>query len=117
MTRRRQTTLLVSVSLVFVSLTPAASGVSAQVQAAPPSNTSPPTISGTAREGQTLTGDPGTWSSSQPLSFAYQWQRCDSSGNGCASVVGATAQTHLLSSADVGSTMRVRVTATSSKQS
>ena len=79
--------------------------------AAAPVNTSPPTISGTAQVGQTLTAGNGTWSNA-PTSFAYQWLRCNGGGNSCDSVANATQQTYTLVAADVGSTMRVRVTAT-----
>jgi hypothetical protein len=72
-----------------------------------PSSAAPPTVSGTAREGETLTASPGTWSGSP--SFAYQWRRC--SGEGCADVAGATSATYALGAADVGRTIRVHVTA------
>jgi hypothetical protein len=75
-----------------------------------PQNVSPPTITGTAQQGQTLTEHDGTWTN-EPTSFAYQWQRCDSSGANCAPVSGATAQTYVLGAPDVGSTMRVSVIA------
>jgi hypothetical protein len=114
MSSSRLTLVIPVFIVVLVALTPASS---AAVREAPPTNTSPPTISGTAQAGQTLTANPGSWSSTQPLNYAYQWQRCDSAGNNCVSVAGATAQTYLLTSSDVGSTMRVRVTASSSKQS
>jgi hypothetical protein len=78
---------------------------------APPANTAPPTISGTPQDGQTLSATTGTWSGS-PSSYGYQWQRCDSSGAACSSVAGATTATYALTSADVGATMRVVVTAT-----
>jgi len=78
-----------------------------------PSVTSPPTISGTAQQGQTLTASTGNWSGSTPMIYAYQWQRCSSSGTSCSPVSGATAS-YLLSSTDVNSTMRVSVTATNS---
>src|SRR5439155_516589 len=44
----------------------------------------------------------------------YQWSRCDSAGNGCVAISGATGQSYLLASADVGATMRVTVTASNS---
>ncbi|HEX4187041.1 MAG TPA: S8 family serine peptidase [Solirubrobacteraceae bacterium] len=80
---------------------------------APPSrpvNTAPPAIAGTAKTGQTLTAAPGSWTEG-PTSYAYQWQRCDASGSKCAPVEGETAATYSLSQADVGSTLRVDVTA------
>jgi hypothetical protein len=79
--------------------------------AAAPVNTSPPTISGTAQVGQTLTAGNGTWSNA-PTSFAYQWLRCNGGGNSCANLANGTQQTYTLVGADAGSTMRVRVTAT-----
>ena len=45
-----------------------------------PATPSLPTISGTAQSGQTLTASPGSWSGTQPITYAYQWQRCNSSG-------------------------------------
>src|SRR5262249_30837047 len=59
----------------------------------------------------TLQASSGSWSGS-PGSFGYQWRRCDSSGAGCADVAGATAQSYQVAAADVGATLRVRVTAT-----
>jgi hypothetical protein len=57
-----------------------------------------------------LTAQNGTWAN-EPTSFTYAWQRCDSSGGKCAPISGATAQTYTLVAADVGSTLRVEVTA------
>jgi hypothetical protein len=90
----------------------AGTGPSAAEQQYGPTNTSPPTISGTPTEGETLTANPGSWSGTGPITFAYQWQRCDQNGGNCSNIVGATAQTYRLTSADVGRTMRVVVTAT-----
>ena len=77
---------------------------------APPTNTTPPTISGTAKQGQTLTASNGSWTNS-PTSFSYQWQRCDSAGANCAPISSATASTYALTSNEVGFTVRVAVTA------
>src|SRR5258708_39706054 len=85
-------------------------GAAAARTAAAPRNTSIPTITGTAREGNTLTAHNGGWANS-PTSFAYQWQRCAPDGSGCADIAGATKQTYTLASADVDHTVRVRVTA------
>lgn len=79
-----------------------------------PTNSSAPTISGTAKQGQTLTADRGEWSGTSPIDFNYQWQRCDQNGGTCSNIAGATKQTYVLTSADVGNTVRVRVTATNS---
>jgi hypothetical protein len=81
----------------------------APAMAAPPANTAPPTITGTARVGETLNAQNGTWSNN-PTAFQYQWQRCNASGASCVNVPGAVQKTYLLTSADSGRTMRVRVT-------
>jgi hypothetical protein len=81
-----------------------------------PSNTSLPTISGTAQDNQTLTADHGNWSGTTPISYAYMWLRCDSSGANCVDNGGAS-QTYHVSSSDVGHKLRVNVTATNSKGS
>jgi hypothetical protein len=79
-----------------------------------PVNTARPNVVGTAQEGQTLTADSGNWSGTQPISFAFQWLRCASNGDSCASVIGATGRTYRVSSADLGRTIRLRVTARNS---
>ena len=83
--------------------------------AGPPLNTSPPTISGTPQQNQTLDSSTGTWRGTQPLTFAYQWRRCDSVGGSCADIGGATSSTYVVSADDVGHTLRLRVTARNSR--
>ena len=77
----------------------------------PPANTTPPTISGTAQEEQTLTASTGTWSGSASISYGYQWQRCGASGSECVNISGATGQGYVLGKHDVETTVRVLVTA------
>ena len=89
-------------------------GAGATANATPPSNTSPPTISGAAQKGQRLHADPGTWSGTKPIHFSYQWQRCSSSGTNCSNISGATDNDYTLTSADVGNTVRIVVTAKNS---
>src|SRR3954451_11184378 len=78
-----------------------------------PQNTTPPSIGGTAREGNTLTARNGTWANS-PTSFAYQWQRCSADGTNCSDISGATNQSYTLAAADVDHAVRVAVTASNS---
>ncbi len=77
-----------------------------------PANTTAPTIAGTARDGDTLTASEGTWTGTEPMTFTYQWQRCDVNGLNCADLAGATGRTYLVQTSDVGNRLRVRVTAT-----
>jgi len=79
--------------------------------AVPPSNTSPPAISGVAGAGEILTGSQGAWTGTAPITLANQWQRCDQSGENCADVAGATGSQYGLTDADVGYTIRLAVTA------
>jgi hypothetical protein len=89
----------------------AAGGIfAASAAAAVPSNTAPPSIGGTAREGQTLTASNGSWSNN-PTKFAYQWQRCNASGASCANITSATNKTYTVAAADADNTLRVVVTA------
>jgi hypothetical protein len=84
--------------------------LAANAFAAAPSNTTPPSVSGTAKAGQTLTVSNGSWSGS-PTDYSYQWQRCTSSTS-CTSISGETQNTHVATNADVGHTLRAVVTAT-----
>ena len=84
----------------------------AAVAAVAPANTGQPSTSGTTRDGETLTADPGSWSGTTPISHAYQWRRCDASGGACVDVPGANASKYTLVTADASRTMRVTVTAT-----
>ena len=79
----------------------------------PPTNVTSPTISGIARVGQALHVDPGTWNGTPPISYAYQWLRCDATGAGCGDI-GAGGNSYTPVASDVGQTIRVTVTASNS---
>jgi hypothetical protein len=76
-----------------------------------PANTAAPTISGTAKVGEELQAQNGTWTGGVK-SYGYQWQRCDKNGASCQAVDGATARTYGVRTIDTGNTLRVVVTAT-----
>src|SRR5438128_2758934 len=79
-----------------------------QKHSAPPTNTSLPSISGSALQGQTLTASSGSWSGTNPIAYAYQWQRAGSN------ISGASGASYALSASDVGYTIAVVVTARNS---
>src|SRR5207249_3735323 len=73
----------------------------------------PPTIVGPPEAGQLLAAVPGLWEGGKPLTFTYQWRRCDAAGATCAAISSATAETYRPVSDDVGHSLKVLVTATS----
>lgn len=76
----------------------------------PPSNSKRPSFTGQAKEGQTLRGDRGEWSGGD-LSFSYRWKRCDTNGSACRDIAGATAVDYTLRSTEVGTRVKLVVTA------
>lgn len=74
-----------------------------------PSNSTLPTISGTAAQGQTLTASPGTWSNGP--SFTYVWQDC--AGSTCsASPTSTNSTTYTVTAADAAGGFGIRVAVT-----
>lgn len=104
---RRRRFVRVWVPLGLAALTVVAAAIGAP--AATPVNVDPPTITGTARVGEALTAHRGTWDNA-PTSFRYRWLRCNELGNSCV-LLAADGETYRVGSADVGRTLRVRVTA------
>jgi hypothetical protein len=88
----------------------AASATTATV-AGPPVNTSVPLVSGTTTQGNTLTTTSGAWTGYPTPTYTYQWRRCNTLGEACTAISGATSTTYTLTSADVGFTLRAYVTA------
>jgi hypothetical protein len=82
--------------------------------AAPPTNAQPPSISGNAVQGETLTASAGSWSGYPTPTLAYQWERCDQAGANCTPIAQATSTGYTLGSLDVAETIRLTVQATNS---
>lgn len=84
----------------------------AQARTAGPAPTAAPTVTGTIAVGDRVQAGIGTWTSSTPVTYAYQWYRCDVTGANCNSVHGATAPGYTLSKRDAGKTIGLTVIAT-----
>lgn len=79
---------------------PPPSGVTA------PTNTAPPTISGTPQVGQTLTASTGSWNGG-PTHYTYRWLDC--AGSSCQPIGGASSQTYQPAARTVGDRLEVEV--------
>ena len=77
-----------------------------------PTITTNPTISGTAKVGQTLTATAGDTTGTPPPTSTLQWQRSDNGVSGWSDISGATGTTYVLVSADETKYLRVEQTAT-----
>ena len=69
-------------------------------------------ISGRLIQGQVLNGNHGTWKYpdfGSALTYNYQWQRCEDTI--CADIAASTSPNYTLQSGDVGSSIRLKVTA------
>ena len=73
--------------------------------------TQAPTIAGDPTPGSELTATPGVWT---PASAAagYDWLRCSASGDGCTPVAGSCDRRYTVRDADLGHTLRARLTVT-----
>lgn len=99
----RAVVLLAMLVSGFIGAQPAA-GEPAAPNAPKPVNIGAPTLTGTPAVGQTLTCSPGVWAGN-PNAFAFAWLR-----NGVA-IVGQSAATYVVQSADQGDTLACAVTA------
>ena len=96
----------VSEQRTFTVLQPGAGGQPASA----PVNDLAPAVEGTPPvQNRSLTASPGAWNASPPPQLTYQWQRC--TGGTCTNIAGATTLQYGPTSADVGSTLRMAVTA------
>jgi hypothetical protein len=93
------------------------SASSAQYVYGHPAPLAQPEVSGNPQVGQTLSTSDGKWQSDSKLSYQYRWGRCDSKGNSCQEIAGASSSKYTLTNDDSGHTIRSYVWATNSKGS
>jgi hypothetical protein len=104
---------------------PATSGPTGVVVPFPPYNTARPVITGQGAVGAVMRETPGTWSSTAPVSFSYQWYSCKFihvPGKGghpghftfapCQPIPGETKPTYTIRNADKPGDVFAKVTAT-----
>lgn len=77
-----------------------------------PTITTNPTISGTAKVGQTLTATAGDTTGTPPPTSTLQWQRSDNGTSGWTNISGASSTTYILTASDETKYLRVEQTAT-----
>jgi hypothetical protein len=92
--------------------TSATSSVTSLIAGILPKNTALPSISGVLQDGQLLSLAKGSWSGSEPISYAYQWQLCNGLGKACEDLAGATGSSLKLDPSEIGRTLALVVTAT-----
>jgi hypothetical protein len=109
--RGRVPIITVLAALAAIVIASAGAGRQDAPGQSPPTVLTLPSIGGTYREGQTLSADPGAWGGPE-RNYAFQWVRCDTTGSYCAPIIAGTGQHHLIIAADVGSSLRIVVTAT-----
>jgi hypothetical protein len=115
--RRLRLATPVALAATLVAVLALLAGLGSAASSVLPKNTSPPTISGTAREGQTLTASRGSWTGTEPITYTYRWLRCSSTVSDCVAISGATSKSYTLTSRDVGKRLIVTVRATNSSGS
>jgi hypothetical protein len=108
--KRKQRAVAAVLVVIAAGVVSVFAGSGSAARQAAPVNTSPPTVSGTARVGQTLTGTRGEWNGS-PTDYNFFWTRCGRNGGSCANISGATRATYDPRAVDVGFTLRFKVEA------
>jgi hypothetical protein len=94
---------------VLVAVLAAVSWLPASARAdSPPEFTSQPAIQGSAVVGSTLTAV-ASWTGDPAPTATYAWGRCPANGNICPAISGATGPTYVVTTADVGSRLAVRI--------
>jgi hypothetical protein len=117
MTRRQfsptRNYIFIIFALAVVAVIGAGASASPNLNPGAPQNSSAPTVSGNAVQGQALTVAAGSWTG-QVQSYSYAWQRCSTT---CAPIAGASDSSYTLAAADVGANVSAVVYASGKKGS
>jgi hypothetical protein len=114
---RRSAAAFAGAALVLVSAALGlTSGDGSAAPAAKPRNVAEPDLDGRAEQGRTLSASRGRWTGTDPITYEFRWVRCGvdggrPDGSDCGLIIGATRARYEIAGADVGSRLRVRVTA------
>ena len=83
-----------------------------------PANTLPPAFLSTPPHvGEKFSVTEGNWSGLTPITYAYQWQLCDSNGNACSDIPEATSSSYTPTASDLGRVLAIVVTGTNKLES
>ncbi len=77
-----------------------------------PSSQTEPAITGVPQIGRRLVASRGTFDGDTPIATSLEWQRCDAIGTACRAIPSATKGSYYPKAADLGSTLRLAVSAT-----
>jgi hypothetical protein len=77
-----------------------------------PSAATPPLVAGVPLPGRQLTANIGTFKGDAPIVTTFHWYRCNAVGDDCHAIRGGTKLVYYPTSADVGYTLRLFVSAT-----
>jgi hypothetical protein len=72
----------------------------------------PPTVQGVAMEDEVLRATAGTWTGPEAASKQFYWQRCNTAGEGCATIPSMVGPTYKIAAGDIGTRLRVIEAAT-----
>jgi hypothetical protein len=91
-------------------------GTSTAAPTVAPQNVGEPVVTGTTRVGQALRTTRGTWTGTEPITYAFRWFRCDGAGaadaSDCRRISNAPNNTYVLREGDAGFRIRSQVVAT-----
>jgi hypothetical protein len=91
-------------------------GTSTAAPTVAPQNGGEPVVTGTTRVGQVLRTTRGTWTGTEPITYAFRWFRCEGAGaadaSDCRRISNASNNTYVLREGDAGFRIRSQVVAT-----